>query len=283
VRENRLILWIVLGAFFITLLSLPERLTLGIKSTVREAMAPLQTVMTDFWKGVRESASSVRGYRRLLKENQQMSAEMARLLGEVRDLKLREQENEQLRTQLAFSQRARRSLIPCEVIARDREGWWQTVRLSKGALDGVAPGMAVVSVDGLIGRTVEVSPHTCDVLLVSDPGCKVSARILRNGTFGIVSGRGPSWKGQVVCRMEFINKNEPIMPGDEVMTSGLGGVFPKGLLLGYVDQVFTDMSGLYQYADVIVKAELGTLQYAFVVTGEGAASLFEPAAENVEQ
>ncbi|MFH0908447.1 MAG: rod shape-determining protein MreC [bacterium] len=282
-RENRLILWIVLGAFFITLLNLPDPFTLGIKSTVREAMAPLQMVMTDFWRGVRESASSVRGYRRLLKENQQMSAEMARLLGEVRDLKLREQENEQLRVQLAFSQRARRLLIPCEVIARDREGWWQTVRLSKGAEDGIAPDMAVVSVDGLIGRTVEVSPHTCDVLLVSDPGCKVSARILRTGTFGIVSGRGPSWKGQVVCRMEFINKNSPVVPGDEVMTSGLGGLFPKGLVIGYVDQVFTDMSGLYQYADVIVKADLGMLQYAFVVTGDVAASLFEAVGESVEE
>ena len=281
-RENRLVLWIVLGAFFITLLNLPDRFTLGIKSTVREAMAPLQTVMTDFWRGIRESATSVRGYRRLLKENQQMSAEMARLLGEVRDLKLREQENEQLRAQLAFSQRAHRSLIPCEIIARDREGWWQTVRLSKGALDGIAPDMAVVSVDGLIGRTVEVSPHTCDVLLVSDPGCKVSARILRTGTFGVVAGRGPSWKGQVVCRMEFINKNAPIVAGDEVMTSGLGGLFPKGLLIGYVDQVFTDMSGLYQYADVIVKADLGTLQYAYVVTGDGAASLFDKSEEHSE-
>ena len=78
-RENRLILWIVLAAFFITLLNLPDRFTLGIKSTVREAMAPMQSVMTDFWRGVRESASSVRGYRSALKENQRMSAEMSRL------------------------------------------------------------------------------------------------------------------------------------------------------------------------------------------------------------
>jgi rod shape-determining protein MreC len=275
VRDNRLAFWIILIAFFIALLSLPTPFSAAVKAGVREAFSPLQAGVTRFWRGVRESASSVQGYRRLLEENRRMSAEMSRLMGEVRDLKLLATENEALRTHLDFARRESRAYVPCEVIARNREGWWQSVRLDKGSGDGIAPGMAVLSVEGLVGRTVEVSEHTCDVLLLSDPACKVSAQIARTGSFGVVAGRGPSWKGQAICRMEFINKNDEIRPGDEIITSGLGGVYPRGLLVGYVDRVVTDASGLFQYADIVVKADLGTLEYAFVVKG-GDARAAEP-------
>ena len=132
-------------------------------------------------------------------------------------------------------------------------------------MHGIAPDMAVVSAEGLVGKTVSVSPRTCDVLLISDPGCKVSSRIARTGAFGLVAGGGPTASGQYVCRMEFINRNLPVMPGDEVVTAGLGGVFPKGLLVGYTDQVRTNETGLYLNASVIPKADLGTLGYVFVV------------------
>ena len=68
--------------------------------------------------------------------------------------------------------------------------------------------------------------------------------------------------------MEFINKDKPVLPGDEVVTSGLGGIFPKGLLIGYVDSVSIDRSGLYQQAHIIPKAEVGGLYYVFVVKEE---------------
>jgi rod shape-determining protein MreC len=263
--ENRPRFWILLFAFFIALLSLPAVFTERGKGWVREAFAPLQGGMTRFWRGARERASSVQGYKTLQDENQRMAAEMSRLMGEVRELKTLDSENARLREQLDFARRSDRALLPCEVIARNREGWWQSVRVDKGSGQGVARGMAVVSVEGLVGRTVEVSEHTCDVLLISDPACKVAAQVARTGSFGIVAGRGPSWKGQAICRMEFINKNDEIRAGDEVVTSGLGGVYPRGLLVGYVDRVVLDASGLYQYADVVAKADIGKFEYAFVV------------------
>jgi rod shape-determining protein MreC len=128
--------------------------------------------------------------------------------------------------------------------------------------------MAVVTPDGLVGKTVDVSLRTADVLLLSDPNCKVSARIARTGTFGLVSGTGPARDGAMLCRMEFINKDVPIRAGDQVLTSGLGGVFPPGLLVGYVDAVDLDESGLYQRADVVPRADLGRLTYVFVVFEE---------------
>lgn len=267
-KNTGLVIWVLVAAVLLTVLNLPIAVSRQAKAALREAIAPVQSVLSGFSRKVRESVKSIRGIGGLLAENQKMAEELAHLRSEVRDLKALEQENTDLRAQLQFARRADFRLIPAEVISRDITGWWQTVRLGKGSADDVTLNTAVVTMDGLVGRTTDLSLHTADVLLLSDPGCKVSAQIARTGSFGIVSGRGASASGQVVCQMSFINKNTPILAGDEVVTSGLGGVFPKGLLVGYVDQVHTDESGLFQRADVIPKADVGALSYVFVVAGQ---------------
>ncbi|MFH0953026.1 MAG: rod shape-determining protein MreC [Verrucomicrobiota bacterium] len=268
-RDRSIVVWVLVAAVLLTVLNLPPAVSGRAKGVLREAVAPIQSVLSGFSRKVRESVKSIRGIGGLLGENQKMAAELAHLRNQVRDLEALEQENTDLRQQLQFASRSNYRLIPCEVIARDITGWWRTVRLGKGSSDDVTLNTAVVTTDGLVGRTADVSLHTCDVLLISDPGCKVSAQIARTGSFGIVSGRGASAAGQVACQMDFINKNTPILAGDEVVTSGLGGVFPKGLLVGYVDKVYTDESGLFQKADIIPKADVGALSYVFVVAGQG--------------
>jgi rod shape-determining protein MreC len=149
------------------------------------------------------------------------------------------------------------------------------VKLNRGSDDGIRPDMPVITGDGLIGRTEEVSRHTCDVLLVTDPGSRVACRLSRTGAFGVVRGTGALFdarkKLQVVravepCRMDYIPKDRSLFRGDEVVTSGLGGVFPEGLLVGHVADVALDSSGVCQTATVVPAARLGTLRYAFVVS-----------------
>lgn len=258
----------LLGAFLLVVLNLPDSVTDRAKGVVREATAPLQAAVTGLTRKTRNAVEAVRGLGGLVVENEKMSAELVHLRNEVRHLRNLEEENRRLREQLGYAARNQRRLIPGEVIARDISGWWQTLRLGKGTVDGIELNMAVITSDGLVGRTIAVSPRTCDVLLVSDPTCKVSAKIARVGVFGIVSGRGLSGGGRVVCEMNFMNKDAAIREGDEVVTSGLGGVYPKGLLLGYVEQVTVDESGLYQSARVIPKADLGAVSYVFCVSEE---------------
>ncbi len=265
-RQRNLTVWLGLLALLLAVLNLPPAASQSVKNLVRETIAPLQESMTDLLRSLREGVTSVRGLGGLVEENKRLSQEVVRLLAQQRENKVLQRENEDLRRQLGFVARAAEDLVAGEVISRSRDGWWSTLRINKGASDGLKPEQAVISMDGLVGKTVSVSERTADVLLLSDPTCRVAAQILRTGSFGLVAGRGPSWEGQVVCRMEFINKNVPIVPGDEVITSGLGGVFPKGLLIGYVDRVYTDRTGLYQYADIISQADLGLLQYVFAVT-----------------
>jgi rod shape-determining protein MreC len=106
------------------------------------------------------------------------------------------------------------------------------------------------------------------VILLSDPACKVSARIGRTGSFGLVQGLGVNAQGYPVARMRFIHKDAPVHTGDAVVTSGLGGVFPKNILIGYVERVSTEEGGLYQVADIIPKAVAELADVVFVAGGE---------------
>lgn len=265
VRRSHISIWLILGTALLVALNLPETLSQRGKSAIREFLAPLQVLVTRVHVGSRQWIQTVRGLGDLAVENRHMAAELTRLRSEMRYLEALEQENIALRDQLGFLSRPERTLIPAEVIGRDISGWWQTIRIGKGLAEGVEADMAVVTPDGLLGRTMNVSAGTADVLLISDPGCKVSAYLPRAGAHGIVAGRGTSVRGLPMLRMDFINKDVEIRPGDEVITSGLGLTFPRGLLIGHVERVHLDDSGLFQWAELAPTADIGRVTYAFVV------------------
>ncbi len=250
----------------IVLVNLPGPLSTGIKNTVREAIAPLQEVVTGTAGRISRQITAIPRYPQLPGEVDRLKREINRLEVENMELRTFDAENSRLREQLGYQPRSRWPLVACDVIGRTQDGWWQTITINKGRDDGIEPGMAVVTREGLVGKTVEASDSAAKVLLLADPSCRVSARFAGARVFGIVAGRGPSWRGQIVCRMDFINKSVPVAPGDEVVTSGLGGVFPPDIPVGHVDRVYSDPSGLYQYADIVARADLGALEDVYVVT-----------------
>lgn len=260
-----MIRWMILAVVVIALLNLPTSLSRSIKSAFRETARPVELLVDSVFVKSWEYVKSIGRIPRLMEDNDALQKEIIRLNAEHTQIRMLENENEELRRLLKFKPKQSTELIAAEVLTRSRDGWWQTIRLNKGVSDGLGENMAVISMDGLVGKTVAVSKNTADVLLLSDPACRVSARLLRSGSYGMVNGRGPSWQGQVFCRMEFIHKNDELRTGDEVVTSGLGGIFPPDIPIGYVERIYMDASGLYQQADVITRADLSSLRYVFVV------------------
>jgi len=252
-------------AAILLLLNLPGRVSMGVKSALREALAPMQEALSGIGFRIQDAGSTLRGFGGLVGENRRLTAELVRLREEVRRLESLQEDNDRLRSVLGFARSSPMRWLPAEVIARDAGGWWQTVRLNRGLRDGVTPESAVMTVDGLAGRARDVSANTVDVLLISDPNCRVSVRLPRTGAFGVLSGTGVKWDGQAHCRLELINRHLALQPGDEVMTSGLGGVYPPGLPVGYIETVSMEKSGLTQTATVVPHADLGRMRIAFVV------------------
>ena len=267
-KDRRWIALCAIGLVVLAMMNLPDSASLRVKGAVRDGISPLQAALRGGVRELQDIIRYIRGVRDLAMENRALTEEIVYLRGEMRMARERERDTQMMRDLLGFVRRFPNRLISCEVIGRDSTGWWQTARMDKGAGAGVAEGRAVITPEGLIGRTVAVSDRTADVLLLSDPACKVSVRLARSGVFGVVAGLGAKPGEQPACRMDFISQTADVHEGDEVVTSGLGGLFPKGLLVGRVAKVALDPAGLYQTAWIDSAATLGELEYAFVAATE---------------
>lgn len=125
--------------------------------------------------------------------------------------------------------------IVASVIGRSLLPTQQTVLLNRGAADGLAMGSVIVDVEGVIGRVLDVQPTTCLVLLLTDPESRLAGLVERSRETGLLVGQG-----QGRCEFIYLDADADLVEGDRVVTAGLGGSFPKGLLLGTVQRILRD-------------------------------------------
>ena len=170
--------------------------------------------------------------------------------------------NQRLRRLLEFKEHSLLPLLAAEVVALDSSDWFKTVLLDKGSRDGVSRGMAVVNDQGVVGRVIEVSYNHCRVLLLIDRNSGIDALIQRSRTRGILKGSplGP-------CRLEFVIHNADVQLGDMIITSGLAGVFPKGMILGRVSRIkgSNGGEGMFQTIEVTPAVDFDRLEEAFII------------------
>jgi rod shape-determining protein MreC len=142
----------------------------------------------------------------------------------------------------------------------DPSGWFKTIVINKGTRDGVAKGMAVVATDGLVGHVVKAFDGSAMVLLVIDPTSAVDALVQRSRFRGIVEGESTAR-----CRFKYLVRKADVKRGDVVISSGLDGVFPKGLPVGTVADVFETHTGLFQEAKIQPFVNFTRLEEVLVV------------------
>ena len=220
---------------------------------------------------------------RTLWRRQNYGAENARLRRANDILHMALQESERARAaqgDAAGRPSPERAWIDAPVLSRGgTTGVKGFLRIGRGSLQGVREGAAVAAPDGLVGIVSEVSPHTCTVRLISDPSVKVSCEIetgdaALGAVYGIVSGRETTTVAQTdVTVLYFVNplrishlKNGfAPPPRARVVTSGMGGVFPKGLVVGYlISDIRDDDSKLEREADVAPAVDFPALEEVFI-------------------
>ena len=150
-----------------------------------------------------------------------------------------------------------------QVYARGPSSWFKTVLINKGEDDGVTKDMAVVTSEGVVGRVIEVSADTAKVLLIIDTNSAVDVILQRTRAQGILEG-----KIEDACILKYVQKNEEVQAGDKVITSGLGGIFPKGLVVGTVTNVDRRRPGIFQYIEVAPAVDLSRLEEVLILGGE---------------
>lgn len=267
-KRKGLIFWLTLGVMLLITFNVPSPLSRLLKSATRDLLAPLQELAASYAIRLRGAGNAIRGWGGLPEKNEELQKEVMLLRQKLTELDALREENFLLRQQLGFMNQQDRRLVAGTVLARDISGWWQTLRIQHNNSPLIQPDLAVINDQGLVGRVNEVSVHTADILLISDPACQVAVQVGEKGAFAILSGQGLSWRGRVLCKLAFIDKNIPIQRGDKVVTSGLGGVFPKGITVGTVENVSLDSNGLHQSAELKPAADLSQLEVVFIIARE---------------
>ena len=149
------------------------------------------------------------------------------------------------------------------VIGEDSSAWFKTLVVNRGSSDGLAEGMPVLAAGGVVGRLVKVAPQSSRVLLLTDHASAIAALVQRSRARGVVRGAG---SGR--CSMEFTVRDEDVKVGDTVISSGIGGVFPKGLPIGEVTMVKKGEYGVFQTIEVRPTVNLGKLEEMLVLVGQ---------------
>ena len=168
--------------------------------------------------------------------------------------------NIRLRNLLNFQKTMTKQVLAAEVIGKDPSPWFKTVIIDKGSNDGVENGMAVVIPEGIAGQVTGASPRYSKVLLIIDYHSAVDALVQKTRARGIIKG----WaEGQ--CFFKYVLRKHDVTVGDRVVSSGLDGVFPKGLAVGRVASVVRPSSGIFQEITVTPFVDFETLEEVFVV------------------
>ena len=203
------------------------------------------------WKNIRAENQ------RLRDENQRLRVE-ALQIGETTD------ENRRLRRLLELRARLPLATMSGEIIAREWGGWVRSLTVNRGRGDNVMRLAAVISPDGLIGRVVDVRPGASIIQVLTDPASTVGAHVVRTRTAGIVEG-----EARGTMRFKYMARDGAgIRVGDLIVTSGQGGVFPRGVPVGRVQAIDDRGSALFHYASIAPAVDFARIDEVLLVTGE---------------
>ncbi|MFK5927370.1 MAG: rod shape-determining protein MreC [Desulfuromusa sp.] len=192
-------------------------------------------------------------------ELEQENLELHSQLQQVQEISL---QNERLRKLLAFVDELDRPALPAQVIGEDASNWARTIIIDKGTRAGLYNGFPVVAAQGVVGRIIKTAPDSSRVLLITDASSAIAALIQRTRTRGIIRGRGEN------LSIEYALRDADIQIGDLLVTSGMGGVFPKGLPLGLVESVEKGQFGLFQQVKATPTIDFSHLEEVMVIVGE---------------
>jgi rod shape-determining protein MreC len=256
---------ILLLLFALVLMSLRAKQRGGVEffdALVMEICSPLQKASTFVIKAVQGTFQRYVFLVKLEEENRVLKQKIAELHEENHRIKEMKLTNERLRQLLQFREKNSPSMIGAEVIGQDPSSWFKSVTIDKGERDGVKKGMAVTSPAGVIGQILKTAPHYSTVLLITDYNSAIDSIVQRTRAKAIVEG-----KGENRCQLKYLLRAEEAAVGDVVVTSGLGGNFPKGLMVGKIDRVDKKGYGVFQYAELVPNVDLMQLEEVFVIMG----------------
>ncbi len=211
----------------------------GTESIAGSILSPVQSALYSATDAISNFFSRVFASGDLQTENAELKARVAELEGQLQDYENIKAENKRLAALLNFDTTDQNfEMVTARVIFNGDGVWFNTMVLNKGMADGIEIDMPVVNGDGLVGRVVDVGANWCRVMTIIDSMSGVSAIVERTRDNGILTGTiSTGSESEAVLNLSYLPLDADLIPGDTVITSGLEGVFPKGIRIGKVTEV----------------------------------------------
>jgi len=231
-----------------------------VEQLIIEITAPFQKLIRQTFNATRDFWNNYFYLVDVRSENRRLKQEVESFRRENSQYRESLTAHERLRKLLQFKQVAQIPVVAAQVISLDPTGWFKSVIIDKGKNAGLRWDMPVVNASGVVGRIVSVSNNYAKVLLVIDQNSAVDSLTQRSRDRGMIRGTS----GQV-CKMDYMAKSSDVVVGDLVITSGLGGVFPKGLPVGKISGVKEGEGKLFKMVDVVPCVDFSKLEEVLVI------------------
>jgi len=194
------------------------------------------------------------------KENERLGRELAEVRHQLHLCRESRLLDKRLEGFLEFRETTDHKTVLASVVGREPSAWYQSIIINRGRTDGVETGMPVMVPEGVVGQVTGVSRSHAKVLLIIDRNNAVDAMVQRTRARGMVRGLSGN-----VCHFEFALHKADIDTGDTIITSGLDGVYPKGLPVGRVSRSIRRSSGIFQEVEITPFADFHRLEEVLVI------------------
>lgn len=242
----------------------------ALENALGQVLAPVQRGLYSVSTYVYNIFSGVGERRNIKKDYEELKIRVEELEKDLYRLEELEKQNERLKDLAMFLDENKEIVVTgANVIAKNPGNWFNNITIDKGSSHGVAVNMAIVTNQGLVGRVIEVADGWSKVRTIVDGKSAVSGIVQRNRDNGLLRGNNSLGSEDGMCRMIYLPEDSNVAPGDKVLTSGLGEIFPKGIYIGEVEKVIKDKRDLYKTAIIRPGVDFQRLEEVLVVTNEG--------------
>jgi rod shape-determining protein MreC len=232
---------------------------------VRTVFTPAERVVSKLAYSVSGIFSSTSKMMTVYRDNEQLRQQVEQFQQSTIKMNELTAENQRLQAMLDYKKNTPQfDMVTATVIARETGTWFSTIVINKGSDTGLTKDMPVVTPKGLVGQIVSVYGNSAKVMLMLDPRSAAGGLVQRpeSRVTGIVVGQA---QNAAVPRMVNLARESDIIKGDTIVTSGLGGIFPKGILIGEVVDVKNEEGGLLKYAEIKSAVDFSKLEEVFVI------------------
>jgi len=263
IRDIAITLILIGGGLLILFSSSPKPEGGTASRIVYTVLRPFQEAVSSVHNRAKNVWGSYISLTGLKEENRALKQQIRQLQQDKAELLSNEQENKRLRKLLDLKAKHEFPALVAQVIGEDATGWYRTIFINRGSDAGVKPDMPVTVAEGLVGRVVNCSPEVSRVLLLTDPNFSADCRVSRTRDRGVMTGSLDRF-----CVLRYVGLKSQMRPGDEVATSGMDGIFPRGLAVGRIEAVEQGDQGLFLEARVVPSVNFSEVEEVLVILGQ---------------